>query len=173
MSPLLLLLLPLATLSCSTDIQLIEKHEGLELCVYTDTTGNPTICYGFNLNKGGASSEVARVGGDYSKLVNKNLPSSERCLSQTQCVELLTPDVQSAESGAKAVFGSYCPCVQAVLTDLVYNLGQAGAAQFTTFKSYLQAHNYKEAANDLKGTLWCRQVGNRCTDDTSIIAQGC
>lgn len=167
------LLLIIAASACQTATELIEKHEGLRLCVYTDTTGHPTICYGLNLDDGGASTAVSRVGGDYSLLMDSKKPESERCLSQKQCEELLTPDVNAAESEARAVFGSYCSCVQAVLADFVYNVGEGGAESFTTFKSLLKAGKYKEAADDLKGTLWCRQVGTRCTEDTSIIAAGC
>mmetsp|Transcript_31399 Transcript_31399/g.50988 ORF Transcript_31399/g.50988 Transcript_31399/m.50988 type:complete len:109 (-) Transcript_31399:284-610(-) len=61
----------------------------------------------------------------------------------------------------------------AVLVDMTYNLGQAGVASFTTFKSYIENGQYSEAASDLKSTLWCSQVGNRCTRDTGIIAKGC
>lgn len=167
------LLLVLSASACQTATQLIEKHEGLELCVYTDTTGNPTICYGFNLNKSGAAAEIASVGGNFHHLMDTDDTPDERCLKQDQCEKLLTPDVNSAASQAASIFGSYCSCVQAVLTDFVYNVGEGTAATFTTFKSLLQAGNYAGAANDLKGSLWCRQVGTRCSDDTSILAAGC
>ena len=167
------LLLVAAASACPSATELIEKHEGLELCVYTDTTGHLTICYGFNLDKYGASSEIASVGGDYSQLVDSNAPADQRCLSQSQCEELLTPDVSAAANEAQAVFVSYCSCVQAVLTDFVYNVGEGSAETFTTFKADLQAGEYSAAAEDLKGTLWCSQVGSRCTDDTSILAAGC
>ena len=29
------------------------------------------------------------------------------------------------------------------------------------------------AAADMKTTLWCRQVGNRCADDAAMVARGC
>ena len=46
-------------------------------------------------------------------------------------------------------------------------------ATFTTFISYVKAHNWAAAANDARGTLCCSQVGSRCTRDTSIIEAGC
>ena len=55
-----------------------------------------------------------------------------------------------------------------------YNLGQNGMAQFTTFISYIQAQNWAAASTDLQtATRWCGQVGNRCTRDAGIIANGC
>ena len=37
-----------------SDIELIKKGEGLELCTYNDTMGKKTVCYGYNLEKYGA-----------------------------------------------------------------------------------------------------------------------
>ena len=56
---------------------------------------------------------------------------------------------------------------------MTYNLGAAGIQSFTTFNSYISARNWAAAASDLQGTLWCRQVGSRCTRDSGIIAAGC
>ena len=44
---------------------------------------------------------------------------------------------------------------------------------FNTFNSYIKSGNYKAASQDLYGTLWCRQVGSRCTRDANLIAAGC
>lgn len=153
---------------------------GLRLCEYVDTTGHPTVCYGFNLVANGASSKVAAVGGNYQDVLHGG------CLSKTQCAELLSGSVQSATQGAEGIFGNQCSCVMAALIDMTYNLGDAGmctsapcaggtrvppppahvrtprrhavAATFTTFISYVKEHNWSAAANDARGTLWCSQV---------------
>ena len=85
-----------------------------------DTTGHPTVCYGFNLVANGAASKVAAVGGNYQDVLHGG------CLSKTQCAELLSGSVQSAAQGAEQIFGSQCSCVMAALTDMTYNLGDAG-----------------------------------------------
>mmetsp|Transcript_31399 Transcript_31399/g.50989 ORF Transcript_31399/g.50989 Transcript_31399/m.50989 type:complete len:96 (-) Transcript_31399:738-1025(-) len=36
--------------ACQSAQSLIEAAEGFRSCVYTDTTGHPTICYGYNLD---------------------------------------------------------------------------------------------------------------------------
>ncbi len=58
--------------------------------------------------------------------------------------------------------------IQLALTDMGFNLGvgQAGPPAtglmgFHTFLGLIQAHNYAAAADDLMGTLWAKQVGNR------------
>ena len=49
-------------------------------------------------------------------------------------------------------------CVLASALQMIYNLGAAGIQTFTTFNDYVRKHDWSGAANDLKGTLWCRQV---------------
>lgn len=90
-----------------------------------------------------------------------------------QCADLLYMEVKVASQGEQAVFGSQCSCIAAVLTDMTYNLGEAGISTFNTFIGYIKEHNWSAAAQDVRGTLWCRQVGNRCTRDSGIIANGC
>ena len=144
------------------------KHEGYNSCEYIDTTGNPTICVGFNLNRSDARSKIASVGGDYDKVLNGG------CLSHSQCEKLLDGDLKVAEENEERVFGdSVCSCVKAVLIDMTYNLGKGRINKFETFKSYIKAKNYKAAGEDLKDTKWCGQVGVRCRDDISQIEQGC
>ena len=133
-----------------------------------DTTGHPTICYGFNLDRTDARSKIASVGGDYDKVRNGG------CLSHSQCEKLLDGDIKVAQENEERVFGdSTCSCVKAVLVDMTYNLGEAGINAFGTFKSFIKDKNYKAAGEDLKGTKWCQQVKIRCTDDVTQIERGC
>ena len=152
---------------CSSAQELVERHEGYRSCEYVDTTGHRTICFGFNLERADARSRVTAVGGDFDKVYNGG------CLSHGQCVDLLSVDFKTAESNERAVFGSVCSCVEAVLVDMTYNLGKAGIEGFGTFRRYIEEKNYKAAGEHLKGTLWCRQVKSRCTDDVEQIERGC
>jgi GH24 family phage-related lysozyme (muramidase) len=155
------------SLACESALSLIEKAEGFRACTYTDTTGHKTICYGFNLATSGAKEKVEQVGGDFAKVW------AGGCLTQHQCAELLESEVKLAAAAEHHVFGSICSCIDAVLTDMTYNLGEAGIESFTTFRSLIAKREWSAAANDLKGTLWCRQVGSRCTRNVGIIAHGC
>ena len=134
--------------------------------MYKDTMGIKTICYGFNLQKGGASSQVAAVGGNYNSVMNGG------CLSQPQCEKLLQTDLNTARSGERAIYGNKvsCQCAKDVLVDMTYNLGQAGLASFHTFNSLIESGQWTAAADDLRtGTRWCGQVGNRCTRNMAQI----
>ena len=162
-------------MACESATALIEAAEGYRDCTYVDTTGHKTICYGFNLAAGGAKSKVESVGGNWDRVYNHCAcgTSGAGCLNQHQCAELLSGAVSAAEAGARRVFGNQCPCIMAVLTDMTYNLGEGGISSFTTFKRYIEEQNWSAAASDIKGTLWCSQVGSRCYRDAGIIAQGC
>jgi GH24 family phage-related lysozyme (muramidase) len=153
--------------ACSSDLQLVEQGEGLRLCKYLDTMGIPTICYGYNLQNYNARSAIASVGGNYDQVM------AGTCLNQNQCAQLLNMALGSARSGAQQVFGSQCPCIQAVLVDMTYNLGVGGVSSFNTFKSLITSHQYAAAASDLKGTAYCSQVGSRCIRNANILSQGC
>lgn len=155
-------------MACQSATALIKAAEGYRPCTYKDTTGHKTICYGFNLDASGAKAKVEAVGGNWNKIYNDG-----GCLSQTQCDELLAGEVSKAQSGARRIFGTQCSCIDAVLTDMTYNLGSGGMSSFSTFISLIKSHSWSKAASDIKGTLWCRQVKSRCTRDAGIIANGC
>ncbi len=162
-------------MGCESAISLIEQAEGYRDCTYVDTTGHKTICYGFNLATGGAREKIERQGLNWDRVYNHCGcgTSGAGCVSQHQCQNLLRGAVDIAAAGAEHVFGRQCECVQNVLVDMTYNLGEAGIASFGTFRSYIEKHDWNQAANDLYGTLWCKQVGSRCTRDAGIISRGC
>ncbi|EGD74028.1 hypothetical protein PTSG_05725 [Salpingoeca rosetta] len=157
-----------ASMACESATNLIKQAEGYRPCTYVDTTGHKTICYGFNLDAAGAKSKVQAVGGNWDQVYNHG-----GCLSQTQCNELLAGEVSAASTNARRIFGNQCSCIDAVVTDMTYNLGYAGMSSFTTFISLIKQHDWSKAASDVRGTLWCRQVKSRCTRDAGIIANGC
>ena len=153
--------------TCQSDLALIEQGEGFRSCMYHDSVGIKTICYGFNLQKSGASAQVAAVGGNYNSVVGGG------CLTQPQCEKLLMTDVQTARSGFNAIYGNSitCQCAKDVLVDMTYNLGQAGLAGFYTFNSMIKSHQWVTAADHLTATLWCSQVKSRCTRNIAQIKQ--
>jgi GH24 family phage-related lysozyme (muramidase) len=105
-------------------VGLITGHEGKKSCVYKDSRGIPTIGIGFNLKVGGAKLAISNVGADYDKVL-----SGAQCLSDSQIMQLFEPSYEAAVYGAKGVvssFNSLCCEVQAVMTDMAYNLGAHG-----------------------------------------------
>ena len=144
--------------SCQSDIDLVKNGEGFRPTMYHDTKGIATICYGYNLERGNARSDLSSVGANYDAVM------SGASMSQSQCTTLLDKEMGKARSGAQAVFGSLkCSCAQAVAVDMTYNLGQSGIGGFHHFIADMKAGNWKQAQVDGKDSLWCRQVGSRCS----------
>ena len=79
-----------------SDIDLIKDGEGYRQCTYKDTMGIKTVCYGFNLERGNAKSEVTNAGGDYNSLM------SGGCANQNICGKLLNDEVYAARKYAQA-----------------------------------------------------------------------
>ena len=136
---------------CQSDTELIKISEGYRSCMYKDSVGIKTICYGYNLERSCARAAVTAVGGNYDAVMDGG------CLTQSQCNSLLDTEVKSAEQGERSIYGSKvsCQCAVSVLVDMTYNLGQAGLASFHTFNSLMEQGKWVDATNDLKTTKWC------------------
>lgn len=61
---------------------------------------------------------------------------------------------------------------QRALIEMAYNLGDAGLSDFATFLSLMRTGRFEEAATDLAGTKWAKQVGNRATRIVGQIRNG-
>jgi len=152
---------------CMHDLDLIKQGEGLRKCMYKDTMGIPTVCYGYNLQSG-SKSEVNAAGGDYDSLMKGG------CTTQSVCDKLLSNQVKKAESAARNIYGSLsCKYAQDIAVDMTYNLGSGGMASFHQFIGLMKSGDYKGAAADGKGTAWCRQVGSRCSRDMGQLQNCC
>lgn len=109
-------------------------------------------------------------------LTSLKVYNGQRCLNDDQITGIFQNSLHHAKQqaeGAVPGFGGLCSNVQNVMTDMAYNLGGSGLSSFHTFLGRVNQHDWKGAASDLRGTLWCRQVGSRCTRNSNIIEQGC
>ena len=147
------LAIPINVTNCPTAQQLIASAEGYRACTYVDTTGHKTICYGFNLDASGAEQKIVAVGGNWDSVYNHG-----GCLTSQQCIILLNGAVQSAGASELAIFGRQCTCIDAVLTDMTYNLGAAGMARYAShqktcsFLHHLICVSYPSAFTSLSDT---------------------
>lgn len=95
-----------------------------------------------------------------------------QCLTDAQITTLFNNDVAGAQACAVRVntfFNTLSAGAKSVVTDLIFNLGCAGYAQFTGFAGFLRNHDYTGAGNDLKTTAWCGQVASRCPRDIACL----
>ncbi|MRJ06307.1 MAG: hypothetical protein C6I01_02145 [Epsilonproteobacteria bacterium] len=129
-------------------VEMVKKHEGLRLEPYEDTLGYLTIGYGHNLEAG---------------------------ISKEQAEALLRLDMQRALEDAKIIFGKewekFPDKIKAVLVDMLFNLGRTKFLKFRRMLDALRRHDYEKVAQEMKNSLWCKQVKTRCTDLVKIVEE--
>lgn len=116
----------------------LKIHEGCETHPYTDTVGKITIGVGRNL--------------------------TDRGLSEDEIALLLMNDLRIVEAELDAVLPSWHLLTdnrQAVLVDMMFNLGRPRFLQFKKFLSALAEGEYETAAAEMLDSRWARQVGRR------------
>jgi GH24 family phage-related lysozyme (muramidase) len=155
-----------ATLSRIKD--LIERHEGREHNVYNDTAGHPTIGVGFNLDREGAREAIEALGLNYN-----DVRSGVASLNDAQIDTLFDSDVrQSIESAQQEVsnFDDLTPDRQAVVTDMVFNLGAAGFAEFHNTIDAIENGDWETASEEMLDSVWASQVPDRAQEDADLMA---
>lgn len=122
----------------------LREAEGFRSRPYLDTVGVWTIGYGHALSRNISRSDVATM-----------------AWSREDAERALDADVAEAIHGA-ASFGWWLtldPVRQAVVVELVYNLGRAGLAKFVKTIGAIQNREYQKAARHLLQSKWAQQVG--------------
>ena len=158
---------PLGGCTCDGIEQMVAWAEGKEACVYKDSLGYKTIGIGFNMERSGARSVFSGCGADFDACY-----SGSKCLSDSQISCLFQYDLKWAKKGAANCIDSYSAhktCVQNVLIDMTFNMGENSLCSWTNFKSQLRAKDYQAAASNMQSTKWCGQVGRRCTRNVNIV----
>lgn len=133
----------------------LSKHEGRRRFVYDDATGKP-VAIG------------SQIRGKLTVGVGRNL--EDRGLSDDEIDYLLDNDICDCISNAQKFrwFEGLDPVRQAVIVELIFNLGPT---RFSTFKKFIKAvseQRWQNAAAELKNSVWYTQVKGR--GDT-LIAQ--
>lgn len=127
--------------------KLLVYHEGLRLKPYTCTAGKLTIGIGRNLEDNGISEKEALY------MLRNDLA---RCQSELSSFRF--PGLNFARMLA--------------LRNMLFNIG---LTRFSTFKKMIKALHlgeYEIAANEMLGSKWARQVGDRATCLAEIIRTG-
>lgn len=134
--------------------QELIRDEGLRTSSYLDSLGFWTIGVGHLLGKG---------------------PGFQGLIwSLAQCYQQLDRDVAEAvELVSKRPEYSMCntDSRQRALANMAFQLGEK-LLTFTTFLSLLEQGKYKEAGEDLRSTLWAKQVPARADRIITMIENG-
>lgn len=132
----------------SIAIQLTKKHEGMRLKPYLCTEGKTTIGYGRNLDDNGITESEAEL--------------------------LLEHDIQRAQQDAEqfAFFKALNETRQAVIIDMLFNLGVSRFRQFEKMLAALEKHDYAAAADEMLDSKWAKQVGVRAKNLNQLMISG-
>jgi lysozyme len=129
--------------------QQIKRDEGLRLQPYKDSLGKLTIGYGRCLDTRGISKDEAEY------LLANDLAATKLELGKRFP---WTSKLSEARLG--------------VLVNMGFNLGVPGLSKFVKFLGLAKNGQYEEAAEEMRNSLWARQVGDRATRLASQFATG-
>lgn len=129
-------------------VNLLIRHEGLRLTVYTDSVGVPTIGVGRNLRDAGISSDEAMV------LLNHDLDAVIQDLSSFDWFVGLNPIRQQA------------------VVDLRFNLGATGFREFRNFIHDMAIGNFPGAAQELLSSRAATDAPTRYHELADMIRTG-
>jgi GH24 family phage-related lysozyme (muramidase) len=145
---------------------LIRRHEGLRLEAYKDIVGKLTVGYGFNLDAGAAKAICASLNLDYESIRNG------AAITEAQADAILDLQLGMVNAQAKTLFPNFnqMPAdVQAVVQDLIFNMGFAAFSKFGQTVPALRAGKYAEAADFLEKDKWFRETGHRGVEDVALL----
>lgn len=128
----------------------LKRHEGLRLKPYLDSTGNLTIGYGHNLTENGIPQNIA--------------------------VSLLNRGIGAARSDAVAIFGNHFDALskprQAVIVNMLFNLGLPRFRGFKQFIAAVNNSNWALAATEMLDSVWAIQVKSRAVELAAQMRTG-
>lgn len=133
----------------STVADLIRLHEGYRRHPYQCSAGKATIGIGRNLDDVGIDEDEA------SYLMGRDI---ERAIQHLR----LEP-----------YWLVLSPVRQAVLIDMVFNLGWSRFSKFRKFRDALARGDYRAAADEMVDSHWYRQVGNRSKRLVGMMHHDC
>ena len=127
--------------------KMIKRHEGYRDKVYKDSLGNLTCGYGHYLAEG---SEISKSIAD----------------------ELFTTDMINAFADYYRLGLELDSVREAVLIDMIFNMGLAGVRKFKKMLMAIAEKDYFSAADEMEKSLWAEQVGIRATELSHMMRTG-
>lgn len=121
-------------------IEQIKRHEGFRSKPYLCSEGYPTIGYGTNLQTRGITKQEAE------ELLLNDLAKIDAYLNQLGLLNGLNE------------------ARQAVLFNMVYQLGRTGFSQFKHTISYIQQGKFEQAADEMLDSRWSMQTPKRAKE---------
>ena len=119
----------------------LKQDEGQRLEVYLDHLGNPTVGFGHLIT------------------ANENLKQGDK-ITLARAEQMFEKEYQQAVKEALS-FGYSNGAVNAILTNMCYQMGKGGVTKFRKMHQALQSGDFGQAATQMLDSLWARQTPNR------------
>ncbi|MGE4319268.1 MAG: glycoside hydrolase family protein [Deferribacterales bacterium] len=143
-------------------IERIKEYEGYRDQPYQCTAGKWTIGYGYNYQDRGFTTEdiTAVLSRGFTKELAERLieKDAKRCAKE-------------AEENFP-FFNSLNEARQAVIVDMLYQLGFKGLSGFKNFLARLSEHNYEAASAEMIHSRWFTQSGRRSRTNVKQMKTG-
>jgi len=125
-------------------IDLIKQHEGCRLNPYMDTLGVLTVGYGRNLEK----------------------PITQACADR-----MLQEDMATVYADCLKFdwYEGLSEVRQAVIENMMYNLGYPRFSKFKKTINYISEGDFKSASDEMLDSRWAKQVGNRANQLSQMM----
>lgn len=129
--------------------ELIKKHEGRMLKPYRCPAGKLTIGYGRNLEDKGITEAEAEF------MLDNDINVIIRACKETFSWFIFLDNVR-----------------QAVIVDMIYNLGLGGFLGFKNTIAAIREKDWNRAADNMLQSKWASQVGNRALELAEMMRDG-
>lgn len=143
-------------------IRRVKIFEGFREKPYVCTAGKWTIGYGYNYQDRGFTTEV----------MTEILKSG---FTEKLAEELMKEDVKHCVTTVEKVYPFYHGLSeprQAVVVDMVYQMGLGGFQKFRKMISALVLGDYKQASAEMKDSRWFKQSGRRSAINVEQMLTG-
>lgn len=141
----------------------LVKHEGLRLKPYSCPAGKLTIGVGHNIDAHPLPDVLAHHLDTFG------------CITEDMAFELLEDDVAQSVTDCHRLyrdFDKFSERRQWALIDFLFNVGMTTARSFYATNRAINRADWNYAADQMKKSLWARQVGSRSETITEMVRNG-
>jgi lysozyme len=150
----------------------VAESESFVSKPYKDSVGIWTIGIGLNIQSRNDVPQRLKEAGVDPKNIELITQKRQGVITRPQAEKLLSFTLSEAYDAASSIFKSFNSQpleIKGVLTDMVFNMGARKLRQFKKFIDSIDRRIYQKAAEEMKNSLWYKQVGDRAKELTEIV----
>jgi len=143
--------------------EFITSHEGKRLKPYKCPAGKNTIGVGYNFDSNHLPSDIEtylKTNGQITEEMSDRLLNISISRAAHDCLSLFPS------------FNDFSENRKMALIDWMFNLGLTKASRFIRTVHCINTGHWDGAANNMRQSLWARQVGRRAVEVTYLIENG-